>query len=146
MNRLRGLVLTGTAATAVAAGSTTLVAALARAVGVDFEVPDGGETIPLSGIAFVTGLFSLVGVAIAAALLRWSAHPARRFAWTAVALTAISLVPPFVAGASTGTALTLAGLHLVAAVVMVPTLTRALSHSRDRRSRTADDLPVRTYA
>ncbi|WP_404385714.1 DUF6069 family protein [Knoellia locipacati] len=69
MNRLRRLALTGTAATATAAGSTTLVAALIRAVGVDFEVTDGGETIPLSGIAFVTGFFSLVGVAIAAVVM-----------------------------------------------------------------------------
>jgi len=32
----------------------------ARAIGVDFEVPDGGETIPLSGFAVVTGFFSVV--------------------------------------------------------------------------------------
>jgi uncharacterized protein DUF6069 len=55
--------------------ATTLAAALARAVGVDVEVPDGGETIPLSGIAVVTGFFSVVGIVIAAGLLRWRLAP-----------------------------------------------------------------------
>ena len=40
--------------------ATTLAAALAQAVGVDFEVPDGGETIPLPGFAVVVGFFSVV--------------------------------------------------------------------------------------
>ena len=88
--------------------------------------PTGGETIPLTGIAVVTGFFSLVGVVIAAALLRWSARPAERFVWTAVSLTAISLVPPLLAGADAATTATLIGLHLVAATVMVPALARTL--------------------
>ncbi len=124
--RVRGLVGTGCLATLAAMAATTLVAATARAAGVDFQVPAGGETIPLSGIAVVTTFFSLVGVVIAAALLRWSAHPAVRFRWTALSLTAISLVPPLLAGADTATAITLLGLHLVAASVMIPTLVRAL--------------------
>ena len=106
--------------------ATTLAAALARAAGVDFEVPDGGETIPLSGFAVVTGFFSVVGIVIAAALLRWSARPAERFVWTAVSLTAISLVPPLLSGADTATIAALLGLHLVAAAVMIPTLARSL--------------------
>ena len=106
--------------------ATTLAAALARAVGVDFEVPDGGETIPLSGFAVVTGFFSLVGVVMAAALLRWSARPAERFVRTAVTLTAISLVPPLLSGANSATTSALLGLHLVAATVMIPTLARSL--------------------
>jgi hypothetical protein len=61
-NRLRGLAVTGSIATLAAMVATTLAAALARAVGVDFEVPEGGETIPLSGFAVVTGFFSVVGV------------------------------------------------------------------------------------
>jgi hypothetical protein len=70
--------------------ATTLAAALTQAVGVDFEVPDGGDTIPLSGFAVVTGFFSVVGIVLAAALLRWSARPAQRFVETAVTLTALS--------------------------------------------------------
>ena len=121
--RLAGTGLLGTLAAMVA---TTLAAALARAAGVDFEVPDGGETIPVSGIAVVTGVFSVVGVVLAVALLRWSTRPAQRFVWTAVSLTAISLVPPFLAEANTATTTALLGLHLIAATVMIPTLTRSL--------------------
>ena len=128
---LRGLAGTGFIATLAAMVATTLAAALARAVGVDFEVPDGGETIPLSGFAVVTGFFSVVGIVIAVALLRWSARPAERFVWTAVSLTAISLVPPLLSGANTATTAALLGLHLVAATVMIPTLARSLRTRTD---------------
>jgi hypothetical protein len=129
--RLRGLAVTGLIAALAATIATTLAAALARAVGVDFEVPDGGETIPLSGFAVVTGFFSVVGVGIAVALLRWGARPAERFVWTAVSLTAISLVPPLLSGAETATTVALVGLHLVAATVMIPTLARSLRTRTD---------------
>lgn len=123
----RRLAVTGLVATLVAMAVTTLAAALARAAGVDFEIPDGGgETIPLGGFAVVTGFFSLVGVVIAAVLLRFSAHPARRFLWTAVSLTVLSMVPPLIAGGDAATTVALVGLHLVAAAVMIPALTRSL--------------------
>jgi hypothetical protein len=79
----------------------------------------------------VTGFFSVVGIVIAAALLRWSARPAQRFVWTAVSLTVISFVPPLLSGANPATIAGLLGLHLVAATVMIPTLARSL------RTRTA---------
>ncbi len=107
--------------------AVVLVAALARAVGVDFEVPEGGETIPLPGFATATCFFSVVGIALAAALRRWSARPAQRFVQTAVTLTAISLVPPLLSGADAATTLTLLALHLVAAAVMIPALARSLA-------------------
>lgn len=129
--RLLGLAGTGLVATLAAMVATTLAAALAHAVGVDFEVPDGGEAIPLPGFAVVTGFFSVVGVAIAVALLRWSAHPARRFVWAAVALTAISLVAPLLCGADSATTIALLGLHLVPAAVMIPTLARSLRARAD---------------
>lgn len=130
-HRFRGLAGTGLIATLAAMVSTTLAAALARAAGVDFEIPDGGETIPLSGVAVVTGFFSVVGVVIAVALLRWSARPADRFVWTAVALTALSLVPALVSGANAATIAALLGLHLVAAAVMIPVLARSLRTRTD---------------
>ena len=126
-HRLRRLAGTGLIATLAAMVATALAAALARAVGVDFEVPDGGETIPLPGFAVVTGFFSVVGVVIAAALLRWSDRPAERFVQTAVSLTAISLVPPLLSGANTATIIALLVLHLVPATVMIPTLARSLA-------------------
>jgi hypothetical protein len=125
-HRLRPLAVTGLVATLAAMVSTALAAALARAVGVDFEVPDGGETIPLPGFAVVTGFFSFVGTGIALALRRWSARPAERFVWTTVSLTALSLVAPLVSGAAIATITALIALHLVAAAVMIPSLARSL--------------------
>ena len=130
-HRLRGLAVTGFIATLAAMVATTLVAALAQAAGVDFVVSEGEEAIPLSGIAVVTGFFSAVGVVIAVGLCRWGARPAERFVWTAVSLTAISLVAPVLSGANTATTTALLGLHLVAAMVMIPTLAKSL------RTRTA---------
>jgi hypothetical protein len=43
-----------------------------------------------------------------------------------VLLTAASLVPPFLAGADPATVATLVALHLVAAAVVIPALTRSL--------------------
>lgn len=122
----RALAATGFVATLAAMIATTLAAALARAVGVDFEVSGSGEMIPLSGIAVVTGFFSVVGVVLALALLRWSARPAERFTWTAASLTAVSFVPPVLSGADAATITALVALHLVAATVMIPTLAWSL--------------------
>ena len=135
--RLRGLVGTGCLATLGAVVTTTLLAAAAAAAGVDFEVPAGGETIPVPGIAVVTG------VVIAAALQRWSAHPAERFRWVALSLTAVSLVPPILAGADTATTITLIGLHLAAASVMIPALVRALAQARGVLSAAKEPHPPR---
>lgn len=130
-HRLRGVAGTGFLAALAAMAATTLAAWFAQAVGVDFEVPDGGETIPLSGFAVVTGFFSVVGIVIAVALLRWSARPAGRFVWTTVSLTAISLVPPLLSGADTATTTALLGLHLVPAMVMIPTMAGSLRTRAD---------------
>ncbi len=129
--RLLGVARTGLLATLVAMAATAAVAVLATAVGVELEVPADGETIPRSGIAFVTGVFSLAGVVIAAALLRWSARPRAHFVWTALVLTALSLVPPWVVGAAVSTSVTLVVLHLVAAGVMIPSLARSLDGVSD---------------
>ncbi|GAA3224989.1 DUF6069 family protein [Actinocorallia longicatena] len=124
--RFRGLARTGLLAALAAMAATTLTAALAHALGIDFELPDGGEAIPLPGFAVVTGFFSAVGTAIAAALLRWSPRPADHFLRTALALTAVSLVPPLISGAAAATTVTLLILHLIPAAVMIPALTRGL--------------------
>ena len=129
--RLRGLAGTGLIATLAAMVVTTLAAALARAAGVDFKISDDGETIPLGGFAVLTGFFSVVGIVIAVALLRWSARPAERFVWTTVVLTGMSLVPPFLVGANTVTATALVALHLIPAAVVIPTLARSLRNRTD---------------
>ncbi len=50
---------------------------------------------------------------------------------TAVTLTAISLVPPLLWGVNTATITALMVLHLVAATVMIPTLSRSLRTRND---------------
>ena len=125
--RLVGLVRTGLLASLVAVVATSAAAALAAALGVELEVPADGETIPLSGIAFVTGVFSLVGVAIAAVLMRWSARPRRHFVRTTLVLTALSLLSPWLVGATAAASVVLVLLHLVAAVVMIPALAGGLT-------------------
>jgi hypothetical protein len=128
-HRFGRLARTGLVATLAAMTATTAGAALAYAAGVDFEVPAGGEAIPLPGFAFMTGVFSLAGVVIAAVLLRWSARPAERFVQTTVTLTALSLVPPALSGGSAATVGSLLALHLVPAAVMIPALARCLRKS-----------------
>ncbi|BCJ39911.1 hypothetical protein GCM10010168_27700 [Actinoplanes ianthinogenes] len=125
---MRNTIRNGLLATVAAMVATTLGAALAMAAGVDFETPDGGEAIPLAGFATMTGVFSLVGVVLAVTLRRY-------FRWTAVALTALSLVPPVLTGANAATVATLCGLHLIAAAIMIPTLVRSLRQPARTSSR-----------
>lgn len=120
------LARTGLLAVVGAAVATAAVAAAAKAAGVDLAVEGSDETIPVSGIAVVTGGFTIVGVVIAAALQRWSARPADLFLRTAGSLTALSLVPPILWGADRATVVTLVCLHLVAAAVAIPVLVRGL--------------------
>jgi uncharacterized membrane protein YidH (DUF202 family) len=131
-HELREFSVASVLAVVAAVAATTLAAALARAAGVDFEIHDGGETIPVSGVAVVTAFFCCVGVVIAAVFLRWSTRPAVAFVRTALALTAASLVPPFLVGANAATVSALIGLHLVAATVMIPTVARGLLTRTDR--------------
>jgi hypothetical protein len=125
MSRGRRLAVTGLGAAVTAAALNAAVAALARAAGVDLEVT-GGEAIPVSGIAFVTVVFSVLGVLIAAALSRWSGNPVQWWLRTTAVLTSVSLVPPFLAAADVATAATLVALHLLAAAVVVPVVARTL--------------------
>lgn len=123
--RPRGLAFTGAVATVTAMTATAAAAALARAAGVDFELA-GGETVPVSGGAVMTGIFSIVGIVIAALIRRWSTRPATVFLRVTITLTALSLVPPFLSGGDTATVAALLVLHLVAAAVVIPALARAL--------------------
>ena len=98
-------------------------------------VPASGRTscprrlrrLAVTGV--IATLAAMVATTLAAALAQAAgvdARPAERFGWTAGSLTAISLVPPLLSGATTATITALIGLHLVAAIVMIPTLSRSL--------------------
>ena len=123
----RGYLVAGLMAAIAAAAAVTLVAAVAMAAGVDFELPDGGESIPLYGFPQITLLFSIIGLVLAAALRRWSRRPAATFVRVTVALTAISLVPPFLEDANVATSLALVALHLTAAAIVIPVVARRLA-------------------
>jgi len=105
-----------------AATATTVVAAALHAAGVSLEV--GGEMIPLAGFAQMTFLGAVIGGLLLAVLNRRSADPRTRFLQIAVVLTALSCVPSVALPSDVATKVTLVGLHLFAAAVIVPVLAR----------------------
>jgi hypothetical protein len=134
----RSVWLPGLAATVGATIATTALAVLANRAGISFIDPAHPEMpIPPSGFATLTAVFSLVGVVLAAILARTARNPRSTFIKTTVALTALSIVPDFVAIPSLGlpdfhtaTSFTLAGLHLVAAAIVIPVLAGRLAARR----------------
>ena len=56
----------------------------------------------------------------------WASRPARTWARVAVALTALSLVPPFLVGANLATECALVLAHLSAAAIVIPVIARRL--------------------
>jgi len=123
----RGLFAIGLMTAIAAAAFATLVGGIAMVVGVDFELPDGGESIPLSGFAVTTFVFSMVGLVLAAAIRRWSRRASTAFVRVTVTLTLVSLVPPFLMDANAGTVASLVLIHLVAAATFIPVLARKLA-------------------
>jgi Family of unknown function (DUF6069) len=123
----------GVSAAATAAVATTLIALAATAVGVDFEVPEGGESIPIPAFAVSTFVFSVVGVIGAMAIDRWSRRPVVLFLGIALTMTALSLVPPALGGANAATASTLVLTHVAAAAIVVSVLASQLSNASRSR-------------
>ena len=108
---------------AVAAATTTAIAAVADAAGVSFE--NDGEPIPLMGFAQMTLLGTLLGLVIAR-LCRRAAHPRAMFVRITVALTALSLVPDVTMSFDAASRIVLVFTHVAAAAVVVPVLARRL--------------------
>lgn len=127
MKRVLG---TGLLATLVAMVATTAGAALAQSLGVDFLLPGAPEPIPVAGFGVMTGIWSVVGIVLVLVIRRLSGSPDRRWVQMAVALTAVSLVPPVLTGAAAATVTTLVVLHLVAAAVVIPALARSVAPAR----------------
>ncbi|MGH3745251.1 MAG: DUF6069 family protein [Mycobacteriales bacterium] len=119
----------GIAAAVVAAGATTVLAAVASVAGVSFA-DDTGTTIPIAGFAQLTLAFSLVGVGLAAIMARKARLPRSTFLRTTVGLTALSFAPDLTFGFDAGSAITLITLHTVAAAIVVPTLAVRLARAR----------------
>lgn len=127
--------LVGVVAVLVGAVVTEGFALATRGLGVSMEVVGPGADepaeIPVGGFATAVVMYSVLGILLAVALARWASRPARIFLVTTVALTAVSLVPPFLTeDTDTSTQLVLAVAHLVAAAVIIPALTRRLGQIR----------------
>lgn len=127
----------GIAAAIVAAAVTTGLAYVASKAGVTFVDPARPEfPIPLLGFAQLTLVFSLIGVGLAAILARKARHPRSTFVRTTLALLVLSIVPDFLEipklspDFDTATAWTLAGLHVVAAAIVIPVLAGRLATER----------------
>jgi peptidoglycan/LPS O-acetylase OafA/YrhL len=104
----------------IAAATTTIVAAVARAAGAALAVD--GEQIPLLGFAQLTLAGAVIGGVLATVLHKRARRPQRTFVITTVALTAASIVPDFTMGIATGSAVVLALTHVLAAAIVIPAL------------------------
>lgn len=112
---------------AVAAVTTTAIAAVADAAGVSFEAD--GEPIPLLGFAQMTLLGAVFGLVIALVCRRF-AHPRATFVRITVALTAVSVVPDFMISFDAASRAVLVLTHVTAAAIIVPVLARRLPEAR----------------
>jgi hypothetical protein len=122
-------------ASAVAVGALVLFAygAAANALSVPMRAGEPwashAQAISAGSFAMGTLVSAFWGIVLAVVLARWAARPGRTFAWTAAALTAVSLAFPLSAShTATATKLTLAGAHLLAAAIIVPVIARRLAH------------------
>jgi hypothetical protein len=117
--RVRTLLPAGMLSGAAAAAATVAVAAAARAADVSLEVD--GQAIPLAAFALWTIVAAFVGVVLAAVVRR-----RRRFVAATLTLTALSIVPAIAAPDGTATTLVLVAVHLLAAAIVIPSITTHL--------------------
>lgn len=114
------LVRRGALAGAVAAACTTAVAIIARAADIRLEVDGAG--IPIAAFALWTIVATALGVGIALLV-----RERNRFVVVSVIALCLSLVPPIALPDNATATAVLVGAHFVAAAVIIPTLSRALS-------------------
>jgi len=108
-----------------AAAATTAIAAVAHAGGVSLETAPG-EAIPVLGFGQLTLFFTAVGALIARMVNRRAQQPHRAFVRTTLALTALSFAPDLALDTDVATKVTLMLTHVVAAVIVIPALSRRL--------------------
>ncbi|MFE6646515.1 DUF6069 family protein [Nocardioides sp. NPDC057772] len=110
----------GLVATAIAAITTTLMAVVAKAAGIDFGSSLGD--VPLSAFPMLTIYCSLIGIIIAEVMIRVAKLPRSTFQISMIVLTGLSLVPDVLPIFEFD--LTFVGFlcltHVVAAAIVVP--------------------------
>jgi hypothetical protein len=119
----RRLVQAGALAGAIAAVGTTAVAAIARAADVSLEVD--ATAIPIPAFAWWT----LVGAALGVVLARLLPER-RRFVIVTTVAASLSLIPAIAVPDDTATKAVLVGAHLLAAGIIIPTLSLRLRSVR----------------
>ncbi|MEO3791103.1 DUF6069 family protein [Nonomuraea sp. B10E15] len=119
------LIIGGLTASLVAGAATAAVAAAGEAAGISLVV--NGAPIPASGFAVLTVVFSLAGLVLAVALARWARRARTAFVRATLVLTALSLVPDVLVGASVATKVLLMVTHVVAAAIVIPAIARRMS-------------------
>ena len=124
----RLLVRTGALAGAIAAVCTTVVAVTASAADVSLEID--AQAIPVAAFAWWTLVGAAVGVVLARLL-----RERRRFVVVTTVAVGLSLIPALAAPDDTATKAVLVGCHLLAAAIIIPTVSRRLPVNIDRRRR-----------
>ena len=118
----------GAAAAAVALSG---YGALAVAVHGPMQAGDPGAATaaPVNAASFSIGVLvaCFFGTVLALGIARWASRPARAFLRVVIVLTLVSLAAPLGAThTDTATRLLLAGGHVVAALIVIPVVVRAL--------------------
>jgi len=114
----------GAVAGVAASVVTTAGAAIARAAGVSLEVD--AAAIPVAAFA----LWTLVGAALGVLMARLL-HARRRFLVVTVVATGLSLIPPISLPDDAATKAVLVAAHLLAAAIIIPSLSRGLITTPD---------------
>ncbi|QXC59899.1 hypothetical protein KSP35_16160 [Aquihabitans sp. G128] len=116
----------------VAACATTALVAGAKAVDIPMVAGPrndaAGKVIPTAGFFSGTLMFTVIGLLIAAAIVRWAKNPSRTWTITTVVLTAVSFAGPATTGhASLATHVVLYGTHVLGAAIVIPVVARSLA-------------------
>ena len=119
----RRLAHSGATAGAIAAVCATVVAAIARAADVSLEID--ATAVPIAAFAWWTIIGAALGVVLARLL-----RERRRFVVVTTVAAGLSLIPAIAAPDDTATKAVLVGTHLLAAAIIVPTLSQRLGSVR----------------
>ncbi|MCG5213420.1 DUF6069 family protein [Streptosporangium soli] len=118
----RALAVAGAAAAALA-----LWALAGPVAGIDLTVRTGGavQVVGPGAVAAASLVAGLAGWALLAVLERFLKRPGRTWTIIAVIVAALSVLGPLGGAVGTPGMMTLAGLHLIVAVVLIPGLGRS---------------------
>ena len=115
---------TGLVAGVVAGAATSAIAAVLRVFDVKLEAQ--GKGFPSLAFAQVSLFGAILGIGLAAVLVRRARRPRHTFVVTTVVLTVLSFIPPLLIGAGAVTVVVLEVMHIVAASIVIPAIAARL--------------------